>query len=413
MQDHQTQSMIAIDDALACYRDTVSPLDAQAVPACNALHHVLAAPARAGVNLPPFAQTALDGYALRSADTTAASPENPAALAVAGEIAAGVHETLAPIEPAQCLRILTGAPLPPGCDAVVAQERVDHEHGSIIVSESVASGGGINQQAEELRQGDPLGQAGQRVTPGLMAALVKAGVTDVEGHRRPRISVLVTGDEIVPAGRAPRPLRHGQIHDANGPLIRAWLHDKGYPEPAIRFVRDDAAAVEVELDAALNNSDLVLTNGGVSVGDHDYIIAAAERIGAERLFWRVAQKPGKPLYFARRGASLLLGLPGNPGSVLTGLTLHVRCVLDCLEGVTAPGPVLHPGRLAEALQPDPLRERLVRAHRDQTSDGTLLTPLPGQASHMLSNLESADALVRVPAGAEAVAAGTLLSWTPL
>ncbi|HET8552880.1 MAG TPA: gephyrin-like molybdotransferase Glp [Gammaproteobacteria bacterium] len=403
--------MIALDAALARYLEVVKPLGAESVPIDAALDRVLAEPAQAAVDLPAFSQTAVDGYAVRAADIAAATTDRPVQLNIRGEIAAGARELPTALATGQTMRILTGAPLPPDCDAIVRQERVTRVDGHVAVSAPVEPGGDIRFQAEELQRGAPLGQAGQRVTPGLLAALAMAGVAAIRAHKRPRISVLITGDELVPAGQ---PLQHGQVHDANGPLVRAWLLENRLPQPELQYVRDEAGEVEAALGAALHNADLVITTGGVSVGDRDYIPKVAEQLGAERLFWKVAQKPGKPLYFARRNGCFLLGLPGNPAAVLIGLVFHARRVLEALAGSANPGPPLFPGLLAEELNPDRARTNLVRARRTTGSGGVVeLHPLPRQGSHMLSNLQEADALVWVPPGDEPIEAGTLLQWTPL
>lgn len=405
--------MISLDKALAYYDSVVSPLGTHSVKTADALNHVLAAPARSRVDLPPFTRAAVDGYALRATNTANASEINPARLKIAGDLAAGTHDSLPRIQPGQCLRILTGAPLPPDCDAVVMQEdaRRDQEH--ITVNAPVAVGAHLHKQSEELELDELLARSGQRLTPGLLASLARAGVKSVQVYQRPRIRVLITGDEIVPAEQADRVLHPGEVYDANAPLIRTWLQARGYPEPTMRYVRDDAAVVEAELEAAFEASDLVITNGGSSAGDRDFIPSTAERLGATRVFRTVAQQPGKPLYFARHGDTPLLGLPGNPGAVLIGLVMHAPRVLDRLEGWAVPGPQLYPGRLAQPLKPTPARERLVRARRETTAHGVLLTPLPKQAAHMISNLAEADALVRIPPGDKPLPAGAPLLWTPL
>lgn len=405
--------MISVDEALQHYRDSITPLPVQTVAIADALHCVLALAPRTAIDLPPFAQSAVDGYALRTIDLEGATSANPVHLPIAADVAAGVHEVLPALPNRQCLRVMTGAPLPSACDAVVMQENVRREAGHIVVSAPIAPGRGLNKRAEEMPCGTPLGRAGQRITAGLQGALARAGVSHVKVRRPPTISVLITGDEIVPVGAASRALRPGESRDGNGLLIASWLREQGCAAPALSYVRDDPRAVAAALDHALDTSDLVITNGGTSVGDRDYIRSAAQRLGATPVFWRVAQKPGKPLYFARRGRTLLLGLPGNPGAVVAGLALHARCVLDCLQGVATPGPTLWPGRLTQALTVDAKRERLVRASHALTADGVRLTPLPGQAAHMLGNMASATALLRVPPGDRPLPVGAQLQWLAL
>lgn len=402
--------MISLDDALACYQDHAIRLQSETVAIHAALGRVLAEPAAARIDLPAFAQAAVDGYALRCTDTKTATHTNPIALKINGEVAAGMDGQAAAVQPGTCVRIFTGAPLPASCDAVIRQEETTRDGANILLSDPVALGTDMRERADELQKGQQLGRAGQHISSGLLAALAMAGVSHVEVYRRPRITVLITGDEVVPAGQK---LRAGEIYDANGPLVSGWLRERGYPTPAMHYVRDDAAGVETALEVALSNADLVITTGGVSVGDRDYVPGVAEKIGATPLFWKVAQKPGKPLYFARRDNHLLMGLPGNPAAVLIGLVMHAARVLDHLEGIESPRPALYAGRLTAPLHADSKRERLVRARCETTVDGVRLSPLRKQASHMLSNLQAADVLIRVPPATQPYPAETLLYWTPL
>jgi molybdopterin molybdotransferase len=236
-------------------------------------------------------------------------------------------------------------------------------------------------------------------------------VEAVGACRVPRVRVLVTGNEI----RAPgTPLRLGEVYDCNGPLIGAVLQRWGYPAPAVVQVPDDPQAVEQALARGLEEADLVLSAGGASVGDHDFLPATAERLGLRRVFWKVAQKPAKPLFFGLRDNRVHMALPGNPGAVLISLVVHVRRVLDCLEGAADPGPHWQLARLAETVERDAERARLMRMRLDHAADGTaLLQPLPNQDSHMLSNLAAAEVLAWVPSGGEVCAAGSILRWISL
>ncbi|MGH8456111.1 MAG: molybdopterin-binding protein, partial [Stenotrophobium sp.] len=244
----------------------------------------------------------------------------------------------------------------------------------------------------------------------------------------------------------------GQIWDSNGPLVLSWLQSQGYAAEA-RHLGDSRAEVEQALHTALAECDLVITTGGVSVGDKDYILPVAESLGVRRVFWQVAQKPGKPLYFGLRDrasrallavtrdarpwmaglgnpapaeaapgtaqpntsdTAVLLGLPGNPAAVLIGLTLHVRAALDLLDGAQAIGAPLHPGVLSAPVKADAKRDGLLRMRLEIGADGcALLHPLPHQDSHMMSNLNIANVLVHAPAREQAYATGEILRWTPL
>jgi molybdopterin molybdotransferase len=224
------------------------------------------------------------------------------------------------------------------------------------------------------------------------------------------VAVLVTGDEICRVGE---PLAPGHVYDANGPLLRAWFVENGYGEPVIAYVRDDEAALEEAMSAALDSADLIVTSGGVSVGDRDFVPLVADRLGVRQIFWKVAQKPGKPLWFGMRDGKVLLGMPGNPGAVLVCLAVHARAILAQLEGETGEQPAWRSGVLASPVEADAQRDRLVRMRLDMTAGAASLGLLPRQESHMLSNLASAHALVWLPARATPFAAGEAVSWLPI
>lgn len=402
--------LLSLDAALAAYARELHGLETQRLPPTAALQRVLAAPVAAQVDLPMFTQSAVDGYALRAADLAGAGDLWPQRLPLAGEIRAGVAPQ-APLPPGCAQRIFTGGRLPDGADTVARQEIVERDGERIALRAPLAAGVDVRRRGEELRAGTTLARAGQRLHAGLVAALAMAGVAEVEAVRAPRVRALVTGDEV--AQDAPG---EAGVYDANGPLLRSWFVERGYAAPRVDYVIDDRARLEAALREALDESDLVLTTGGVSVGDHDLVRPVATALGVREVFWQVAQKPGKPLYFgvretgARRCA--LLGLPGNPGAVLIGLHVHVAAALARLEGLGEPAPAWRAGRLDEAVRAD-AREQLLRmALRIDGQGQVRLARLGRQDSHMLSNLAAAGALARIPAGA-ALEAGALVQWLPL
>lgn len=403
--------MIPLEDALAAYPQNLRALPGESIPVTRSLNRVLAQPQTARTDLPRFDQSAMDGYAFRAADLADASDAAPLRLPISAKLPAGTHEHLRPLQAGTAARILTGAPLPPGADTVIPQERVTREGDELVFTAPYPAQRNVRWRGEELKQGAPIAAEGQRVTPGLLAALVNAGVDEVAVFRQPRIRVLITGDEIRPLGT---PLKTGEIHDSNGPLIGAVLQRWGYPAPTIEHVPDDPQKVRDALGRALEEADLILSAGGASVGDHDFLPGTAEALGLRRVFWKVAQKPAKPLFFGLRDNRVHLALPGNPGAVLISLALHVRRVLDCFEGLAQPGPHWNAGRLAETVERDQQRVRLLRMRLDHDADGiALLHPLPKQDSHMLSNLASAQVLAWVPSGADDCAAGSVLRWIAL
>jgi molybdopterin molybdotransferase len=392
-------ALLPLAETFALYRDHLDTLPTQQVPLELALGAVLARPATARIALPRFTQSAVDGYALLAADGR--DERSLIGTAAAGE-PAGVT-----VGSGQAVRILTGGVLPEGADAVARQEIVERTGQGIVLTQAVAPGEAIRYEGEELAAGAVIADAGQRVTAGIIAALAMAGVDTVEVYRRPRVAVLVTGDEVVRAGE---PLAPGLIYDANGPLLRAWFVEHGYGEPVVAYVRDDEAALEEAMSAALDSADLVVTSGGVSVGDRDFVPVVADRLGVRKVFWKVAQKPGKPLWFGMREGKALLGMPGNPAAVLVCLSVHARAVLARLEGEADSQPVWRHGVLKVPVESDGERDRLVRMRLDMTDGVASLEVLPRQESHMLSNLASAHALVWLPSRSDAFAAGERVAW---
>ncbi|EZQ18761.1 molybdopterin biosynthesis protein [Halopseudomonas bauzanensis] len=409
-----TQGLLSVADALAIYRRVLAPLSAQELPIEAALGQVLAETVRAAVDLPLFDQSAVDGYAVRSEDLQCASPQRPVTLTLSGEIPAG-QSTARAVALGCAMRILTGAPVPAGADTIVRQEGVVREGGVVRVERALAPATDLRLRGEELRRGAVLADPGLRLDAGRLAALAMAGVSRVKVHPRARITVLVTGDEVKPVGELLAP---GQIFDANGPLVRGWLAQRGQPLVRCCVVADRFDNVCEALAQALEESDAVITTGGVSVGDRDHVPDAAERLGLTRHFWKLAQKPGKPLWFGTRtqaGRSIpLIGLPGNPAAVLVGLVVHVAAVIRALEGEDAE-PEWGYAALQEDAMPADQRDQWLRMQlrTDPLSGTATLAPLPRQASHMLSNMMAADVLAWVPASEEAWRAGSVVRWLAL
>lgn len=393
--------MIDVDEALRRVLAATAPLATETLPLAQALDRVLARPARAAHALPSFTQSAVDGYAVCHRDIADA----PVCLPLMQHIAAMPRDTTPVLEPGTAARILTGGLLPQHADTVVRQERTRREGDRIHILETVARGTDVRKAGEEMAAGRELAAAGSALTPGLIGALAVAGLARVQVRRPPRVVVLVSGDEVAPPGT---PLRLGQVPDANGPLVCAWLQRWGIVPLRFAYLADDPAVVREELDRALTEADLVLTTGGVSVGDHDYIPATTEALGAERVLWKVAQKPGMPLFVARRGNALLFGLPGNPASVMVNLMVYVRAALDAMLGLD-PAQRWKPALAPPDLKREAQKTFWLRAALDYCDDGQArLRPLRGQGSHMLGNLARANALARVPSLEDATDARTLL-----
>jgi molybdopterin molybdotransferase len=364
------------------------------VPVARAAGRVVATPAVAVIDLPPFDSSAMDGYAVRAKDT-------PGKLTVVGHSAAGKPEART-LGIGEAIVISTGAVVPAGADAVVPVERTS---GNVEV-EGVRSGDNVRPRGGDARAGDVVVERGDVLRPPQLGALAAAGVATVRCARRPRVAVLATGSEL----RAPgEPLALGEIYESNTVLLAAQIESAGADVTVHGAVSDDEGATRAALERALE-SDVLVTSGGVSVGPHDLVRGALAELGAEEIFWRVAVKPGKPIAFAVRGETLVFGLPGNPVSSLVGFELFVRPALLALQGARDPGPAYLPGRLGTAVRRTEHRDELVRARTRIEGGAVVLDPLTGQESHMIVRSAAASALVLVPRGTGDVAAGAPVSY---
>jgi molybdopterin molybdotransferase len=378
-----------IDEALALVLRRVSPLPPEDVRIAEAAGRVLAEDVAARTDLPPFASSAMDGYAVRAADT-------PGHLTVVGHSAAGSPESRT-LRAGEAIVISTGAVVPDGADAVVPVERTTGE----VEVERVGVGDNVRPRGGDVRAGSVVASRGSVLRPAQLGAVAAVGVATVACARRPRAVVLATGSELRPPGE---PLGPGEIYESNTVALAAQLASAGAEVTVVPSVGDDEAATRDALERALDG-DVLVTSGGVSVGPHDLVRASLEALGAEEVFWRVAVKPGKPVAFAVRGATLVFGLPGNPVSSLVDFELFVRPAILALQGAAEPGPPYLPGRLATPLRRNEHRDELVRARAHVERDGVLLEPLAGQDSHMIVRSAAANALVLVPNGAGALPQG--------
>jgi molybdopterin molybdotransferase len=359
------------------------------------------------LTVPAWDNSAMDGFAVRAADVAGASEATPVELRVAGEVAAG-HAPDVSVEPGTAVRILTGAMVPPGADAVVPVEHTDAPSGiaerpdTVAVRAAADAGDHIRRAGSDLHEGDPVLPAGAAIGPAALALLSATGHGSVSVHRRPRVAVLATGDELVPAGE---PLEPGQIHDSNSLALAAQARLAGAEVRRLGSAADSLGAVLGALRGAIDWADVVVVSGGVSVGAHDVVKEAFETIGRVEL-WRVAVQPGKPLAFGRaprpdgRGEALLFGLPGNPVSSFVTFELFVRPVLRRLAADPDPlGRRTERARLGDPVRKSHGRRAFLRVRLEPDPDragGSLARLAGGQGSHVLSALVAADALAVVP-----------------
>ncbi len=394
--------LLTIEQAQRLVLERVTPLPAERVPLEQAAGRVLAESARAMVDLPPFPSSAMDGFALRAADT-------PAKLPVAFRIAAG-RPSPRPLQPGEAMGIATGGVVPEGADAVIPIEYVVERDNEVEIGKVVAPGANVRPRAGDLRAGAEVVAAGTRLGPAQLGALAAAGVAEVECGAVPRAAVLATGTELRRPGE---PLEPGEVYEANGLILETQLRSAGASVERLAAVADDEDAHRAALARGLEH-DLLVTSGGVSVGPHDLVRAIEAELGVDEVFWRVAVKPGKPVSFGVRERTLVFGLPGNPVSSLVGFELFVRPAVLALQSHADPLPRFEPGRLAVATRRSADRDQLVRARTRAGDGGALeLEPLAGQESHMIARAAAADALVLLPRGEGELAAGSPVRYLRL
>jgi molybdopterin molybdotransferase len=343
-------------------------------------------------DVPPFDNSAMDGFAVRSADA-------PGRLRVTGEVAAGASEQLQ-VGGGEAVRIMTGAPMPAGADAVVPIEDA-RETGDEVEVPEVAPGTYVRKAGHDTRAGESVAMASEPLGPAGVAVLASLGLGTVEVRRRPRVAILSTGDELRPPGAE---LARGQIHDANGPSLAAAVEEAGGEALILPRVGDDAAAIEVEVRAATREADLLVVSGGVSVGRHDHVRNVIERIGRLDL-WRIRVQPGKPLAFGTVDGLPILGLPGNPVSALITFELFARPLLRRMLGLTGSGRLTLPAVAAERMTKDPHRRAYLRVIVTRGTNGLEARSAGGQASSQLRPLAAANGLLIVPEGEPAAEVG--------
>jgi molybdopterin molybdotransferase len=393
--------LLTVEDALARVLEHVHPLAAEPVELADAGGRVLADDARAAVDLPRFASSAMDGYALRAADT-------PGTLPVVARIAAGrpVERSLAAGE---AMAISTGGVVPDGADAVVPIELVRDQGDTVVVPQAAPPGANVRPRGGDVREGEVVVPAGTPLTPPRLAALASAGAAHLRCGRRPRVAIVSTGTELRRPGET---LRDGEIYESNGLMLAALIGGAGAVVGAPEQAADDAGSHEAALARGLE-ADVLVTSGGVSVGPHDLVRGTLAGLGAVEVFWGVAMRPGKPLSFATRGETLVFGLPGNPVSSLVGALLFLLPALRALQGDARPEPRFESGRLAVAATRRSSRDDFQRALAERSGDDLLLRPLAGQESHMIARAAAADALVHIPRGEGELAAGAVVRYLAL
>jgi molybdopterin molybdotransferase len=365
---------------------------------------VLAEDVRAPVSLPPFPSSAMDGYALRAADATGQPPH----LYTCVGISSAGHPFVGDVPRGHCVRIFTGAAVPDGLDAVAIQEDCDVAENAVRVNELIRIGDNIREVGQDVHAGTVIAHRGDVVGPFEVAWFTACGLTTIPVQIRPRVALLSTGDELIEPGR---PLGAGQIYDSNRAALKALLQDLPVELIDLGVVPDNPEATATALEKAAASSDLIMTTGGVSVGDADHVKAAVEARG-ELLLWRLNLKPGKPLAFGRVGRTHFLGLPGNPVStIVTGLLLARPLLLHLAGAATVPDLRIR-AELGSTIRHRPGREEYQRGTLIAEGDHVRVIVTGDQSSNRLASFRSANCLIRVPALAADLQPGSQVEVLP-
>jgi molybdopterin molybdotransferase len=411
-----SEGLLSVSQALERLLAEFQPLESEAVALEEALGRVLAEPLTAPLDLPPFANSSMDGYAVHAADVAGARPETPAALPVVADIPAGAPLPAAPVPAGAAARIMTGAPVPPGVDAIVPIEATDDAQSSggapppaaVRILKAYSPGANVRLAGEDVRAGELVLAAGQVIRPAEVGLLAALGMSRVPVVRRPRVVVLSTGDELVDLGQ---PLGPGQIHDSNSHTLAALVVAYGGQPLRVGRVPDQLEVMRRRLrEAVAAGADLILSSAGVSVGAFDVVKRALEQDGTLG-FWRVNMRPGKPVAFGRVQGVPFMGLPGNPVSAAVTFEIFVRPAVLKMAGRAALAKPQVRARLDQAIASDG-RESYLRAVVRPEAGGGYAARLTGaQGSNLISSLTRANALLVIPAGQKQVAAGeTVTAW---
>lgn len=402
-----TVTRLSVGEASRHMLADIAALGAEPVPLHDALGRVLAADVVSPVSLPPWDNASMDGFAVRAADVAGASAERPRELRVVETIAAGQRGTRI-VGAGEAARIMTGAPVPDGADSVVRVEDTDAGAGRVAIRDGRDAGRNIRRRGEDVRAGVRVLSAGTAIGAAHAGVLASVGCGEPLVHRRPRVAILATGDELVALDGFDAVRSGDRIVSSNSYSLDAAVRAAGGIPVSLGIAPDDPAALAERLRGAAG-CDLVLTCGGVSVGDFDYTRRVVEALGGELSLWRVRMRPGAPLGYGRLFGAPWLGLPGNPVSALVTFELFARPILRTLAGHRRPHRRVVPVTLRDDVQITPPLTHYLRAVLDVARDGALHARLTGpQSSGMLTSMAAADALLVVGGEAGTVRDGTVV-----
>ena len=397
--------LVSVEEAIGHILERVTPMQAlESVSIEQSLQRILGEDLQSALALPPFDNSAMDGYALRASDLT----DSNMTLRLMDTAFAG-HPAKSPVTPGTCIRIMTGAMLPIGADTVIMQEQTEADGTSIHFSKIPSLGANVRRAGEDVAKGAVILTKGTAITPAIIGLMASMGVATCNVIAKPKVAIFSTGDELKSLGE---PLAPGQIYDSNRYAMKSMLERTGVEVIDLGILADDAALIESTILDAVAQADLLLTSGGVSVGDADFVAQTLDRLGNID-FWRIAMKPGKPLAFGKIKNCLFFGLPGNPVSVMATYYQFVRVALAKLMGKNNCDSYRFPVPCGHALKKDPGRTDFQRGILQQNEQGQWQVYSAGlQGSHVLSSMVAANCFIILPRESGDIEAGALVEVEP-
>lgn len=374
--------MISVKEALDLIKINTKHITEEVIPLCEAFDRVLSQDVYSAINMPPFDQSAMDGYAVNYSDDTTNS------FKVIGEIKAGDDATSVTINEGEAVRIFTGAMVPETAVTVIKQEIVERNGDQIDITEDFVYGANIRRKGEQVEKGGLAAVKGTTLTPGTVGYLAGLGIDKVNVSKLPGITIIVTGSELITADEELTP---GKIYESNAIMLQAALHRFGL-DCNIDKVKDDYSSTKEMIAGALQNSDVLLLSGGISVGDYDFVAQALEELGTEKIFHRIKQKPGKPLYYGKNKHTSIFALPGNPASALSCFYVYVAYALQLICGNKDPFVPMLEFELSHDFEKKGSLTHFLKA---RVTEGKIAV-LSAQSSAMLSAFTSSNALMVIP-----------------
>ncbi|TFV94181.1 molybdopterin molybdotransferase MoeA [Algoriphagus kandeliae] len=397
--------MISVSEAKAILQKQQIHRQVITIPISESCGYFLAEAVNSRLDVPSFDNSAMDGYAFCWNDEFLNNQKDTISLQIVGEVAAGSFREQV-LEKGQAVRIFTGAPIPPGADTVIMQEKVERQGDQIVIHKDyLVKGSHVRYRGSQCKEGSIVAKKGGKITPGTVSLLASVGIKEVSVWGLPTVSILLTGNEIKNVGEA---LEAGQIYNANGPALEAWLSSLGIGKITTRKVSDDKEKVIESIAQALEESDVVLVTGGISVGEYDFVQEAMQENGVETLFYKIKQRPGKPLFVGRKGDKMVFALPGNPASVLSCFMQYVKPFLLSLKGDSSAWEQFEWLPLMEGFEKKIPLTQFLKAEKL----GSQIRVLQGQESFNLISFGTASGFVEIPEDVEKLDAGSLVKFYP-